>query len=253
MGIYLTGIAWVVGAAALAGFVGYLVRRFGWDEGRPDNNDAAGQVFTIVGGLHAVLLAFVLISLFDGVSAAEDGAYQEADSLVAAYWAADSLPEPTKSDVQDLARSYTATVADTEWSAMISGGEVAGEGWSQLDQLRKSVSSATVTDEWQNGRKTEAASQLWQVYQARQARLDTAGSDGVSGVVWFALIVGSILSVALPVLFGGPRPVTHIIIVSILAGTLALLLFATQQLQNPYSGGAQVGSDAFQIAQERLK
>ncbi|WP_436496369.1 hypothetical protein [Actinokineospora sp. HUAS TT18] len=253
MNIYLEGGLWVIGAASVAALVAYLVRRIGETDGIVENNEAAGQVFTIVGGLHAVLLAFVLISLFDGVSAAEDGAYQEADSLVAAYWAADSLPEPTKTEVHDLARSYSTTVADTEWPSMIDGTDISGDGWSQLDQLRKSVSEATVTDEWQNGRKTEAASQLWQVYQARQARLDTAGSDGVSGVVWFALIVGSILSVALPVMFGGPRPVTHIIIVSILAGTLALLLFATQQLQNPYSGGAKVGPDAFQIAQERLK
>src|SRR6266480_369799 len=70
MNIFVAGSLWVAGAVSVAGVVAYLVRRFGWDEGRADNNDAAGQVFTIVGGLHAVLIAFVLISLFDSVSAA---------------------------------------------------------------------------------------------------------------------------------------------------------------------------------------
>jgi hypothetical protein len=253
MNIYLAGVLWVVGAAALAGVVAYLVRRIGETDGIVENNEAAGQVFTIVGGLHAVLLAFVLISLFDGVSAAEDGSFQEADSLVAASWAADSLPEPAKSHVHDLAVAYTASVIDDEWPNMSTGQEITGSGWSQIDQLRRAIAGATVSDEWQNGRKTEAANQLWQVYQARQARLDGAGGEGISTVVWFALIAGSVLSVALPMMFGGPRPFTHIVIVSILAGTLALLLFATQQLQNPYSGGAKVGPDAFQVALDRLR
>lgn len=253
MNIYLAGILWVVGAAAIAALVAYLIRHVGETDGIVENNEAAGQVFTIVGGLQAVLLAFVLISLFDGVSAAEDGASREAESLVAAYWAADSLPEPARTQVHDLAKSYAVAVAEQEWPNMVAGEEITGPGWAALDQLRRSVAGAAVADEWQHGRKAEAANQLWEVYQARQARLDTAAGEGVSDVIWFALIVGSILSVALPMLFGGPRPVTHIIIVSILAGTLALLLFATQQLQNPYSGGAQVGPDAFEAAQVRLR
>ena len=66
MNIFVAGSLWVAGAACVGGLIAYLVRRLGRDdEGRPGNNDAAGQVFTIVGGLHAVLVAFVLISLFD--------------------------------------------------------------------------------------------------------------------------------------------------------------------------------------------
>jgi hypothetical protein len=72
-------------------------------------------------------------------------------------------------------------------------------------------------------------------------------------VVWFALVAGAIMAVALPILFGGPKPATHILIVSILAATMALLLFATQQLQNPYGGGAQVGPTAFESALDRLR
>ncbi|MGQ0840574.1 bestrophin-like domain [Actinokineospora sp.] len=254
MNIYVTGLLWVVGAAVVAAAVAYLIRRIGETEGTVSNNEAAGQVFTIVGGLHAVLLAFVLISLFDAVSAAEDGSYREADGLVAASWAAESLPEPARTEVRDLSASYASTVADDEWPLMREGsGDVADQGWAELDQLRAAVSRAQATDEWQNSQKTEAAEKLLEVYQARQERLNTAGSDGVSTVVWFALIAGSVMSISLPLLFGGPRPVTHIIIVSILAGTLSLLLFATSQLQNPYAGGAMVGPDAFESVLARLR
>ncbi|WP_328612341.1 DUF4239 domain-containing protein [Amycolatopsis sp. NBC_00345] len=252
MNVYLTGIFWVVGAAVLAAVIGYLVRRFGWDEGRRDNNDAAGQVFTIVGGLHAVLVAFVLISLFDNVSTARAGSYTEADGLVAMSWAADSLPGDTGAKVHQLASAYATTVQRQEWPRLADGGAMPDTGWNQLSQLSKTIAGAQAGDDWANDRKTEAANQLWQVYQARQARLTASAASGVGSVVWFALILGSFISVLLPNLFGGTRMAAHLVIVSTLAGTIALLLYAIFQLQNPFSGGANIQPDAFASALARL-
>ncbi len=254
MNIYFAGLIWVVGATLVAGIMAYLVRRIGATEGTVENNEAAGQVFTIVGGLHAVLLAFVLISLFDAVGAAEDGSYREADSILAAYWATESMPEPARSEVRDLAVSYATTVADDEWSTMREGsGNVGDKGWDNLDEIRAAIARAPAADEWQTAQKTEAVDKIWEAYQARQERLNAAGSEGISVVVWFALVAGSLMSISLPLLFGGPQPGTHIIIVSVLAGTLSLLLFATHQLQNPYAGGAMIGPDAFESMLARLK
>lgn len=251
MSIYVTGLLWAVGTALVAGTLAYLKRRTGTPEGDVENNEAAGQVFTLVGGLQAVLLAFVLISLFDGTAEAEDGSYREADSLVAAVWAADELPSAREIAAQ--ARAYTRGVITEEWPRMSEGQPIEDAGWTTLERLRATVSASPATDEWTMDRKTEAIDQLWQVYQARQDRLNTAASGGVNTVVWFALVAGAIMAVALPILFGGPKPATHILIVSILAATMALLLFATQQLQNPYGGGAQVGPTAFESALDRLR
>lgn len=254
MDIYVSGLLWVAGAALVAAGVAYLIRRIGATEGTVENNEAAGQVFTLVGGLQAVLVAFVLISLFDGASAAEEGSYTEADSLVAAVWAAGSLPAQARAEITDQARAYASTVVQDEWPRMREGLPVGDEGWHQLSDLRRAVAAApTGDDEWAIDQKREASEQLWSAYQARQQRLSTATSGGVNSVVWFALVAGAIMSLALPLLFGGPRPLTHILIVSTLAATMTLLLFATQQLQNPYSGGAEVQPAAFISALDRLR
>ncbi|MET8997927.1 DUF4239 domain-containing protein [Amycolatopsis sp. Hca4] len=253
MNIFVAGSLWVAGAALVAGVVAYLVRRFGWDEGRPDNNDAAGQVFTIVGGLHAVLLAFVLISLYDSVNNVSQNAQTEADSLVAATWAADALPAETKDRVHQLAAAYARTVEEQEWPRLADGGEVPATGATELDQMRHAVAEAPSDDDWLLDRKTEASNQLWSVYQARQQRLNHSGAGGVGPVVWFALILGSLITaILLPNLFGGTRLAAHIIIVSTLAGTITLLLFAIHQLQNPFSGGVSVPPEAFTSALARL-
>jgi hypothetical protein len=252
MDIYVSGMLWVAGAALVAALVAYLIRRIGATEGTVENNEAAGQVFTLVGGLQAVLVAFVLISLFDGASAAEDGSFTEADGLVAAVWAADSLDPQVRADLEGQVRSYANTVIEEEWPRMRDGVPVGDKGWDELTELRTTVAAAEATNEWAVDQKGEASEQLWSAYQARQERLNTATSGGVNSVVWFALVAGAVMSLALPLLFGGPRPLTHILIVSTLAATMTLLLFATQKLQNPYSGGAEVEPAAFVSALDRL-
>ncbi|MEU7531669.1 hypothetical protein AB0A74_38460 [Saccharothrix sp. NPDC042600] len=251
MDVYAAGLLWVGGAAVIAAVLAFLIRKYGEDQGRPDNNEAAGQVFTIVGGLHAVLVAFVLIALFDAVNAADESSYKEADGLVAATWASDALSKETGDEVRALSRAYAITVINEEWPKLREGVDFESTGWSQLDRIRKVVAEAPADDEWQVDRKAEAANQLWQVYEARQSRLDTAGG-GVSTVVWFVLVVGSFLAIGLPLLFGGPLMRTHVVIVATLAATITLLLYATYQLQNPYGGGAELGPDAFQAAVERF-
>jgi hypothetical protein len=251
MNLYVSGVIWVLGVAAAAAVGAILVHRYSSAEGR-SSNDAIGQVFTIVGGLHAVLMAFILISLFDAVSSVRDDTQTEANSLVAVYWAADALPEPARGQIQEQSRAYARTVIDQEWPNLRNGDQVGRTGWDTLDRLRATISGVTISSDWQAARKEEAASQLWNLYQARQARLTAAESAGVSTVVWLALIAGSIMSIGLPYLLDGPKLFTRIIIMSTLAGAIALMLFAIYQLQNPFSGGAQVEPDAFNSALQRI-
>jgi hypothetical protein len=253
--IYVTGLIWVVGVAAVAALIAVLIHRISSGADRSDNNAVAGQVFTIVAGLHAVLLAFVLISLFDAVSTARTDSTNEANDLVAVTWAADSLPEPAHTKVSQLTAAYTNTVLKKEWPQMSDTGKVdAAEGWQQLDELRDTIANTQTADndDWQASRKQVATDQLWEVYQARQARLDAAASNGVSTVVWFALVVGSLMSMGLVYLHGGPKMIPHALISGTLAAAITLLLFAIYELQNPFSGGAAVGPGAFNAVLDRL-
>ena len=135
---------------------------------------------------------------------------------------------------------------------MRDGAVVSPAGWGLLDRIRATIDGAQTGADWQVDRKTEAASQLWNVYQARQGRLTAAGSSGVSAVVWIALVIGSILSLSLPYLFDGPKLLTHMTVMFALAGTIALLMFAIYQLQNPFSGGGRVEPTAFTSIIDRL-
>lgn len=251
MSIYLSGTLWVLGAAAISAVLVVISRRFGSEEVGEKNLGAGGSVFSIVAGLHAVLAAFILISLFDSANGAEEQVQKEANALVAVDWSSDSLPDPAKSKVDELIRDYVSTVVDDEWPRMRDGEEIGNQGWATLNQLRDTISTAAPDGGWQEDRKAEAANQLWEVYQARQERLDAA-DNGVNPVVWLALLIGTGLSLLFPYLFGGPTLTSQLLITITLTSTLVLLLFAIYQLQNPFSGGVLIPPDAFSSALDRL-
>jgi hypothetical protein len=251
LSIYVTGVLWVLGAAVLSAIVVVITRRFGSEEVGEKNLGAGGSVFSIVAGLHAVLAAFILISLFDASNTAEEQVQREANALVAVNWSSDSLPEPVKSKVDQLIRTYVSTVVDEEWPHMREGEDVDNKGWVTLNQLKETIATAAPDGGWQEDRKAEAANQLWEVYQARQERLDAAG-NGINPVVWLALLIGTGLSLLFPYLFGGPTLTSQLLITITLSSTLVLLLFAIYQLQNPFSGGVQIPPDAFSAALDRL-
>jgi hypothetical protein len=251
MSIYLAGLLWMLGAMIAAAGLMIVIRKYVSEAHRHASDDAASRVFTVVAGLEAVLLAFVLISLFDGVSSARSGSYQEADSLVAVYWDANLLPRPASTQIQKLAVSYGQTVLDDEWPAMQDRGPLGDTGKSTLDELHDTIAAFVPTTYPQEDRQTQLTNDLSSVYQARQQRI-SASATRVNPLIWAALIVGAILSVALTCLFGGDKLLVHVLISSALAGTVTVLLFATFQLQDPFSGAAHLTPAAFSAALSQL-
>lgn len=251
MSVYVVGLLWVLGAAIVSAAIAVVVHRRHAATGDADGSSAIGAVFPLVAGLHAVLMVFVLIALFDAATTARADTYREADGLVAVAWAGDSLPAPARERIDSLSRTYASTVIEREWPRMRLAEKVDTTGWSQLNELRMAIEQANTTDDWQEARKSEAAEQLWEIYQARQARLNASGG-GINVVVWFALALGSIATIALPYLFSGANLATYVAVVATMAGMVALLLFAIAQMQNPFSGGSSIDPDAFRSALDRI-
>lgn len=247
--VYLLGLLWVGGATVAAAVVARFAHgRLGLSH---SDNPPISAVLTLIGGLQAVLMMFVLIALFDAGSTVREGASREADALVSLSWSANSLPEPERTRIQSLVRDYAATVVDAEWPRMSTGEPVADGGWARLAGVQRALEEARPADGWEEERRLDAAEKSWVVYEARQDRLDAA-AGGVNAVVWFALAAGGLATILLTYLFEGLPRIGYLVTVSMVAGTVALVLFVIYQLQNPYGGGAGIGPDVFRAALTRL-
>jgi hypothetical protein len=110
--VYGVLVVCAVSLAALGGLA--LVQRLVPTEVRQKHNDVAGFIYAVLGVVYAVLLALVVIAVWEEFDAAKDTAEQEANALAEIFWLAHGLPEPERHHVQELARSYAEEVVDEE-------------------------------------------------------------------------------------------------------------------------------------------
>jgi len=98
-----------------------LVARFVSADSRTPHNDVAGFIYAALGVIYAVLLALVVIAVWEEYDAASVTVEQEANALAEIFWLAHRLPEPEGSHIQELGRSYAQDVIDEVWPLMEQG------------------------------------------------------------------------------------------------------------------------------------
>src|SRR5215208_150217 len=97
----------VVGGICLLALAGFeLVQRLVPADSRQRHNDVAGFIYAALGVIYAVLLALVVIAVWEEYQAASETVEQEANAVAEIYWLANRLPEPQGTHLQELARSY---------------------------------------------------------------------------------------------------------------------------------------------------
>jgi hypothetical protein len=98
-----------------------LVQRLVPPERREEHNDVAGFIYAVLGVAYAVVLAFMLIAVWQDYNTAQTNVESEANELAGVYFLASRLPEPERTHVQDLARMYARVVVEQEWPMMEQG------------------------------------------------------------------------------------------------------------------------------------
>src|SRR5215207_993915 len=136
------GVLVVIGVclAALAGLE--LVQRLVPSEKRQENNDVAGFLYAVVGVVYAVLLALLVIAVWQHYQKANETVESEANAVAEIAWLAHRLPEPEHHQLQEDARSYAQEVVDQEWPQMeqgLEGVQSLPEGWDLIDDIRATL------------------------------------------------------------------------------------------------------------------
>ena len=134
----------VIGGICLISLGGLeVVERLVPADTRQQHNDVAGFIYAALGVIYAVLLALVVIAVFEEFQAANDTVEQEANAVAEIAWLGNRLPEPEGSHLQELCRSYAEEVVDEEWPLMEQGQaplmtrtQGAPAGWTLVDDIR---------------------------------------------------------------------------------------------------------------------
>ncbi len=250
----------VVGGACLAAVVGLaLVQRLVPVTIRKEHNDVAGFVYAVLGVIYAVLLALVVIAVWEEFGRARVTVEAEANALAEIFWLAHELPEPEGRQLQELARAYAEETVDNEWPLMQQGRaplmehtQETSAGWVLIDDIRASLQGFEPRTEADQELYAEGLDQVQRLADARRTRL-VAAEESLPAVLWVVLVVGGMVAVGYAYLFGLENAWAHTLMVASLAGVIALVLFTIGVLDHPFTGGARIGTDAFELVLNRFE
>jgi hypothetical protein len=237
-----------VSLAAVAGLT--LVQRFVPSELRQKHNDVAGFIYAVLGVAYAVVLGLVLIAVWEEYREASDIVENEANALAEIFWLAHRIPKPESVQVQKLIQSYAQEVINREWLLMELGGSSARE-WVLIDDIRVSLQGIEPRTRATQEIYAEGLDQLQRLADARRMRL-VAAREAIPTVLWVVLVFGAITVIGFTFLFGLEVTWAHRTMVVALAAVIALILFTIGALDYPFSGGASVGTDAFELILDRF-
>jgi len=250
----------VVGGACLAAVAGLtLVQRLVPVTTRKEHNDVAGFIYAALGVIYAVLLALVVIAVWEEFGRARVTVEGEANALAEISWLAHTLPEPEGREFQELTRSYAEEVVDEEWPLMAQGRTPLMEdtretpsGWVIIDDIRATVQEVEPRTQADQELYAEGLDQVQRLADARRMRL-VAAEESLPAVLWVVLVAGGIVVVGFAYLFGLENTWAHALMVASLAGVIALVLYTIGVLDHPFSGGARIEPGAFELVLNRLE
>src|SRR5918999_1334629 len=135
----------------------------------------------------------------------------------------------------------------TRWPR--SSGSLIGSLNPKGESFRSSVEPTTLAGQ---ELYAEGLDQVQRLADARRMRLVVA-EESLPTVLWVVLIVGGIVVVGFTYLFGLEKTGAHALMVASLAGVIALVLFTIAAMDHPFSGGARVGPEAFELVLNRFE
>jgi hypothetical protein len=236
--LWISGAIIIGGGTLLATLGPALVRRFVALERLTTNNEIAGFKFATVGVLYAVLLAFVIIVVWEKFTNAELEVVHEAGAAENIYRLSQGLGDTTGADLRNAVAAYLKTAIADDWPAMDSGVPGASTSTKQaLDAVYTMLS--VVNDQANRAIVSEIFRQLDRMTESRRARL-IAAEGAVPNVIWLVLLGGAAVTIVFTFFFGTESLRAQTVMTALLALLIFSELLIVVAIDRPFAGSVKV-------------
>jgi hypothetical protein len=243
----------VVGVFILFALTGQIVvRRFlpRW-YGDKDYNDIVGEFLSGSGVFLGITLGLLSVGAWENFNSVDGAVSQEATDIGVCYRAFDNYPEPLRTSLTTQLRDYTRHEIDVAWPKQRSGIIPGAEGNKLLDKLHHDLTHFEPRTEGEKALHSEGLGLFSKMLESRRTRLSSVNTQ-LPGIVWFVVIVGSVLNLSFMWLFVIDNKRLHDLLTTILAALLGLLVFLLAAMDLPFRGDYSVGPDSFELVYDQL-
>jgi Protein of unknown function (DUF4239) len=248
-----TGQNIVIVVVALASSLFFMTAvNYYWPpEARRAHNDLIGWQLSVLGTTYAVILGFMLYTVWIDFGSAELNADAEANSLVNLYRLSDGLSPNEGARVKALARAYGDAVVYQEWGEMATNA-MPSETRGIARQMWQTLMASKAASPTEIAAEDHALYELSALAGFRRIRLVESASR-IPGVLWFVLVVGGVVTIASTCMFGAANGALHVIQVGAFTLLISLVLVAVADINRPFQGSVHVSDYAFRRAQVDMK
>jgi hypothetical protein len=244
---------WVVGLVVIGVWTGlslaglYLFHRLVDVDTRHKDTETVGLTYAIVAVVYAVLIAFIVVDVFETYAKGDEIATAEANKLSNLMLDSAGLPPQIAQAVRGDLNQYIDLVVKSEWPSQQKGklGDAVFEpGWTVLGHLSTRLAVFEPATLGQNVNKGEMLHVMNDLIKARRSRIIAAG-EHLPAIVWQILLLAGAVAVGYTFLFGAHSFRIHMAITGLIAATISLVFVLIIALDYPFRGEVSVGDDAF--------
>ncbi|HEX5153415.1 MAG TPA: DUF4239 domain-containing protein [Parafilimonas sp.] len=214
------------------------------------HNEVAAIVFGGISLIYSLVLAFVIVAVWDDYTDLEKTIEAEADKLNAIIEHTEALPDSIQASIKQTIYSYCDEVVNNEWQ--MSAKTKVVEKPNTMRGLRRQLLITDVEDKKEQNVLAVIDNNLSTLDDLRRDRLNHSHSQ-VPSMVWFILDTGSIMMIVFFFFLSMPSLKLKRIYLSFLVGCMAMCMFLVYTLDHPFNCKNGVSSELYQDIQNELK
>lgn len=206
-------------------------------------NPTISAFLTVVGFVYGALLGLTVVATWEHLSSTQVSVAAEASALTTMYRQTVAMPEPERTQIQQLVRKYATDVAGPEWNKQRNDGARAAitRMYRIIGSQQPNVASRPITQHFLD--------QLSTLASARNERI-TGTKPRIPGLLWVGLIFGAVVVVGLTGFLRVGSTAVHVLVSSTIAILLGLLLCIALSLDREFTTDQRVTARPFNHALE---
>ena len=231
----------IVLVAAAASIAGLAISRNVIDyESLSQSSESLGTVVQTLGGIYAVLLAFVVVVVWGQFNEARSHVDREVNALIDLHRTATGLPADSRDVIQAGLSDYVEAVIRDEWEAMATRDQAAIDRIGQrLDRVWTAIHRCTPHNDCQQAMYSEVLSRFSELTAHRTNRLTTA-AQRIPIAMNVLLYTGALIMIGAVYVLPFDRFWLHALVSGLMSGAVANILFLIHDLADAFAGDWQV-------------
>jgi hypothetical protein len=222
----------------------YLVRRRVEPESLRLDHDVAGFTFGVIGAFYGVVLAFVIVAVWQRFERANEQVQAESLAVSNLYNLAQGLDEPMRSAMRSALRNYASKVLTSEWKQMAEG--TFSPDQTPVQNLWDILLKSAPGNAQQQVFLDKSVDQITQLSDLRRLRY-VYYSEDLPSVIWIVIYVGCVITLGFSYFFVTRHFRSQALMCGTFAALIGLTILAISELATPYQGAVVVSNEGFKV------